>query len=121
MNINIQKRKEIANRNINIGNYLRDIRLQLYLKITELAKSISINVPKSYLNNLENGKITPCDINIRNLALYYNLDEIELFAKYNRVSLTIIESLLSDKTLQREIYNKIKLNEYKLNQIKVGD
>ena len=109
MNLNIQKKRENAVRNINIGNYLRNIRLQLNLKTTEVAKSI--NVSRSYLNNLENGKTTPGDINIRNLALYYKLDEIDLFAKYNRVSLTVIESLLSDKGLQREVYNKIKSNE----------
>ena len=109
--MNIDKLKDIANRNIDTGNYLQNLRLNKKLTLSSASKSI--NISPTYLSDIEHGRKLPSDITIKNIAEFYEIDEIDLFNKFGKISLTVKELLLSDLNLQRKIYNKIKLNNYK--------
>jgi len=110
-NINIEKLKEIAFKKIIAGNYLKKIRLNKDLTLSDASKSIKIS--PTYISDIEHGRKTPSDVTIRKLADFYKIDEIELFNKFGKISLTVKELLLSDLNLQRKIYNRVKINNYK--------
>ena len=109
--MDINKLKDITNRNIDTGNYLQMLRLNKKLTLSSASKSI--NISPTYLSDIEHGRKIPSDITIKNIADFYEIDEIDLFNKFGKISLTVKELLLNDLNLQRKIYNRIKLNNYK--------
>jgi len=111
INLDIDKLKDITNRNIDTGNYLQKLRLSKDLTLSSASKYI--NISPTYLSDIEHGRKLPSDTTIKNIADFYEIDEIELFNKFGKISLTVKELLLSDLNLQRKIYNKVKLNNYK--------
>jgi len=111
INLDINKLKDITNRNIDTGNYLQMLRLNKKLTLSSASKSI--NISPTYLSDIEHGRKIPSDITIKNIADFYEIDEIDLFNKFGKISLTVKELLLNDLNLQRKIYNRIKLNNYK--------
>jgi len=109
--LDIDKLKDITNRNIDAGNYLQKIRLNKDLTLSDVSKSI--NISTSYLSDIEHGRKLPSDVTIKNIIDFYKIDEIDLFNKFGKISLTVKELLLSDLNLQRKIYNGVKINNYK--------
>ena len=109
--MDIDKLKDITNRNINAGNYLQNLRLSKKLTLSSASKSI--NISPTYLSDIEHGRKIPSDITIKSIVDFYEIDEIYLFNIFGKISLTVKQLLLSDLNLQRKIYNKIKLNNYK--------
>ena len=109
--MDINKLKDITNRNIDAGNYLQNLRLSK--KLTLFSASKSINISPTYLSDIEHGRKIPSDITIKSIVDFYEIDEIYLFNIFGKISLTVKELLLNDLNLQRKIYNKIKLNNYK--------
>ena len=111
INLDIDKLKDITNRNIDAGNYLQNLRLSKKLTLSSASKSI--NISPTYLSDIEHGRKIPSDITIKSIVDFYEIDEIYLFNIFGKISLTVKELLLSDLNLQRKIYNKIKLNNFK--------
>jgi len=109
--LDINKLKDITNRNIDAGNYLQNLRLSKKLTLSSASKSI--NISPTYLSDIEHGRKIPSDITIKSIVDFYEIDEIYLFNIFGKISLTVKELLLNDLNLQRKIYNKIKLNNYK--------
>jgi len=109
--LDIDKLKDITNRNIDTGNYLQNLRLSKKLTLSSASKSI--NISPTYLSDIEHGRKIPSDITIKSIVDFYEIDEIYLFNIFGKISLTVKELLLNDLNLQRKIYNKIKLNNYK--------
>ena len=109
--MDIDKLKDITNRNIDTGNYLQNLRLSKKLTLSSASKSI--NISPTYLSDIEHGRKLPSDTTIKNIADFYEIDEIELFNKFGKISLTVKELLLNDLNLQRKIYNEVKINNYK--------
>ena len=109
--MDINKLKDITNRNIDAGNYLQNLRLSKKLTLSSASKSI--NISPTYLSDIEHGRKIPSDITIKSIVDFYEIDEIYLFNIFGKISLTVKELLLNDLNLQRKIYNKIKLNNYK--------
>jgi len=104
--LNIETRKEIANRNIETGYYLHKLRLKIRYTLAESARKIDIS--PTYLSDIEHGRKLPSDSTIRKLAELYDIDEIDLFNMFGKISLTVLEVLRNDLRLQREIYNMMK-------------
>ena len=92
--MDIDKLKDITNRNIDTGNYLQKLRLNKKLTLSSASKSI--NISPTYLSDIEHGRKLPSDITIKNIAEFYEIDEIDLFNKFGKISLTVKELLLSD-------------------------
>jgi len=109
--LDIDKLKDITNRNIDTGNYLQNLRLSKKLTLSSASKSI--NISPTYLSDIEHGRKLPSDTTIKNIADFYEIDEIELFNKFGKISLTVKKLLLNDLNLQRKIYNEVKINNYK--------
>lgn len=109
--MDIDKLKDITNRNIDTGNYLQNLRLSKKLTLSSASKSI--NISPTYLSDIEHGRKLPSDTTIKNIADFYEIDEIELFNKFGKISLTVKKLLLNDLNLQRKIYNEVKINNYK--------
>jgi len=109
--LNIDKLKDIANRNIDTGNYLQNLRLNKDLTLSEASKYI--NISPTYLSDIEHGRKLPSDATIKSIVDSYEIDEIDLFNIFGKISLTVKELLLNDLNLQRKIYNRVKLNNYK--------
>ena len=110
-NDDIEKLKEIAFKKIIAGNHLKNIRLEKDLTLSEASKYI--NISPTYLSDIEHGRKLPSDATIKSIVDFYEIDEIDLFNIFGKISLTVKELLLNDLNLQRKIYNKIKLNNYK--------
>jgi len=104
--LDIDKLKDITNRNIDAGNYLQKLRLNKKLTLSSASKSI--NISPTYLSDIEHGRKIPSNTTIKSIADFYEIDEIYLFNKFGKISLTVKELLLSDLNLQRKIYNKVK-------------
>ena len=104
--MDIDKLKDITNRNIDAGNYLQKLRLNKKLTLSSASKSI--NISPTYLSDIEHGRKIPSNTTIKSIADFYEIDEIYLFNKFGKISLTVKELLLSDLNLQRKIYNKVK-------------
>ena len=81
------------------GIYLYKLRCKNDLRLIDVADKIGIGV--SYLSEIEKGKRIPGDEFIRKFSLFYGEDEIELFDKFGRVSLSVLEVLRRDLDLQR--------------------
>jgi len=109
--LDIDKLKDITNRNINAGNYLQNLRLSKKLTLSSASKYI--NISPTYLSDIEHGRKLPSDTTIKNIANFYEIDEIDLFNKFGKISLTVKELLLNNLNLQRKIYNGVKINNYK--------
>lgn len=109
--MDIDKLKDITNRNINAGNYLQNLRLSKKLTLSSASKYI--NISPTYLSDIEHGRKLPSDTTIKNIANFYEIDEIDLFNKFGKISLTVKELLLNNLNLQRKIYNGVKINNYK--------
>ena len=109
--MDIDKLKDITNRNIDAGNYLQKLRLNKKLTLSSASKSI--NISPTYLSDIEHGRKIPSNTTIKSIADFYEIDEIYLFNKFGKISLTVKELLLSDLNLQRKIYNRVKINNYK--------
>jgi len=104
--MDIDKTIQINLKNIHSGAYLNKIRLKLDLTLSDASKYI--NISPTYLSDIEHGRKTPSDITIKNIVDFYNLDEIDIFNNFGKISLTVKLALLNDLELQREIYNKVK-------------
>ena len=109
--MDIDKLKDITNRNIDTGNYLQNLRLSKKLTLSSASKSI--NISPTYLSDIEHGRKIPSDITIKSIVDFYEIDEIDLFNKFGKISLTVKELLLNNLNLQRKIYNGVKINNYK--------
>ena len=88
------------------GNYLYRLRCKYELRLIDVADGIGISV--NYLSEIENGKRVPRDEFIRKFNEYYGIDEVILFDKFGRVSLSIVEELRKDVGLHRRVWELVK-------------
>jgi len=88
------------------GNYLYRLRCKYELRLIDVADGIGISV--NYLSEIENGKRVPKDEFIRKFNEYYGIDEVILFDKFGRVSLSIVEELRKDVGLHRRVWELVK-------------
>ena len=88
------------------GNYLYRLRCKYELRLIDVADKIGISV--NYLSEIENGKRVPKDEFIRKFNEYYGIDEVILFDKFGRVSLSIVEELRKDVGLHRRVWELVK-------------
>ena len=82
------------------------IRCKYELRLIDVADGIGISV--NYLSEIENGKRVPRDEMIRNISIFYGVDEVELFDKFGRVSLSVVEELRKDVGLHRRVWELVK-------------
>ena len=95
------EREAQALRQIRVGTYLNKLRAERKLKLTDV--SAVINVSATYLSDIERGKKLPSDLTIRNLAKFYEVDEIDLFARFGKTPMDINLALLDNPRLKRTI------------------
>jgi len=88
------------------GNYLYRLRCKYELRLIDVADGIGISV--NYLSEIENGKRVPRDEFIRKFSEYYGIDEVILFDKFGRVSLSVVEELRKDVGLHRRVWELVK-------------
>ena len=88
------------------GNYLYRLRCKYELRLIDVADGIGISV--NYLSEIENGKRVPRDEFIRKFSEYYGIDEVILFDKFGRVSLSVVEELRKDVGLHRKVWELVK-------------
>jgi len=58
------------------------------------------------LSEIENGKRVPRDEIIRKFSEYYGIDEVILFDKFGRVSLSVVEGLVGRISKMKIMINK---------------
>lgn len=100
-----------------IGELVMKLRVYRGLSIAQLAVRVGVN--PSLLSEVERGLRLPNDEMVRNLAVYFSLDENTLFEIAGRVPLTIREELESQTMLQKVLkeITKVKLPEQRKQEI----
>jgi len=88
------------------GNYLYRLRCKYELRLIDVADGIGISV--NYLSEIENGKRVPRDEFIRKFSEYYGVDEVILFDKFGRISLSVVEELRKDVGLHRRVWEMVR-------------
>ena len=95
------EREAQALRQIRVGIYLNQLRSARKLKLTDIAEATRVSA--SYLSDIERGKKLPSDLTIRALAKFYEVDEIDMFARFGKTPLDITLALLENPSLKRTI------------------
>lgn len=93
--------KEDKNRSV--GMMLRLLRTEKGVPLREASESIGIS--ENYLSEIERDRKVPNDEIIKNIAVYYNVDEKALFDKFDKIPLIIQDELKEHDRLSRTLYD----------------
>lgn len=99
--------KEQLNLQYDAGQYLRKVREESKVSLSETARALGIS--KAYLSEIENGLKLPSDLLIRSLAKHYKIDEDDLFNRYGKIPMLAVEQLAEMPGFQN-ILSKIRRN-----------
>ena len=97
----LEARRVQAIRLINVGGYLQNLRKTRNLTLAEVGDKVSIS--PTYLSDIEHGRKLPSEIAIRDLANFYEIDELDLFTKFGKIPISVKEELHDNVWLQRTL------------------
>ncbi|MCW2278696.1 helix-turn-helix domain-containing protein [Heliophilum fasciatum] len=83
MNESREERIEKVSRNMDVGEYLKELRAQKELSLTRVGQDLKVSA--TYLSEIERGQKVPSDHLIRQMASYYAIDEDLLFSRFGKV------------------------------------
>ena len=99
--LELEEREAQALRLIRVGNYLNTLRIERGLKLADIANVLKVSA--SYVSDIERGRKQPSDRAIRELAKFYEQDEIGLFEKFGKTPLEITNAILNNPRLKRTV------------------
>lgn len=93
---------------VRLGEYLKQLRKKKNLTTRGVGELLGIS--SNYVSEIERGMKSPSDKLLRELANLYGVDEDELFALAERVSLRVQEFIMQEKDFQLLIGDIAKAN-----------
>ena len=97
----LESRRLQAVRLVNVGGYLQRLRKAGKHILADVANAVGIS--PTYLSDIEHGRKLPSDLAIRELAKFYEINELDLFSQFGKIPISVKEELHDNVWLQRTL------------------